>query len=114
MVEQTRKQTSLQRADNTIPDLVKSECKELINEFEKYHVFLERYFDSQYAELDIIGALSADDETFNKKIEYYKSIQTNEYKNWLGNHPDLPEDIQNLFGEMITKLQELRTRIKAD
>ncbi len=114
MVGQTRKQTSLQRADNTIPDLVKSECSELITEFNKYHSFLQKYFEAQYAELDMISILSADDESFNKKIEYYKSIQTNEYKNWLGNHPDLPEDIQNLFGEMITKLQELRTRIKAD
>ena len=114
MVEQTRKQSDKQRADNTIPDLVKSECSDLITEFNKYHNYLELYFNSQYAELDMIGDLSADDETFSKKIEYYRKIQTNEYENMFGNHPDLPEDIQNLFGEMITKLQELRTRIKSN
>lgn len=114
MVEQARKQPSTQRADNTIPDLVKSECKELITEFNNYHHFLKSYFDAQYVELDMISILSADDESFNKKMEYYRKIQTNELEDWLGNHPDLPEDIQNLFGEMITKLQELRTRIKAD
>ena len=39
---------------------------------------------------------------------------TDEYENWLGNHPDLPEDIQNLFGELADKLQELRARIKTE
>ena len=112
MVEQARKQPSTQRADNTIPDLVKSECKELITEFNNYHHFLKSYFDAQYVELDMISILSADDESFNKKMEYYRKIQTNELEDWLGNHPDLPEDIQNLFGEMADKLQELRTRIK--
>ena len=114
-VELTRKEPKSRRADNTISNIVRTELEDIVSKIKEI-IKNEGCFVGNSLELDLISTLSADDEAFEKGMKYYEKFAKNEFTTGgiFNKHIDLDEEIQQLFGELVNKLQELRTRLKAD
>ena len=114
-VEETRKESKSKRANNTIPNIVRTELKDIINDIEEIMNESFANFAGESLELDLISTLSADDEAFEKGMKYYEKFAKNELTiGVFDEHIDLEEEIQQLFGELVNKLNDIRTRIKAN
>lgn len=101
-----------QRADNSLTQLVKNECSDLINKFNKYGRYMEENFDSQSVQIDLTRALADSDKVFEVYIKEWKEFVEDKRTTAWGAHIPTPPEIQELYSELIQKAQELRTKVR--
>lgn len=109
-IDMVRKKTKSERADNTLSQLVKKECSDLIAKFNKYGWYLEQNFDSQSLEIDLTRALAENDTVFNAFIDSWKKYAEDKQTSYFGEKIPTPPEIQKLYSELIKKAQELRLK----
>lgn len=110
-IDIVRNKPKKERADNTLSQLVKKECSDLIAKFNKYGWYLEQNFDSQSLEIDLTRALAENDTVFNAFINGWKKYAEDKKTSAFGDIIPTPPEIQELYSELIQKAQELRLKI---
>ncbi len=109
-IDIVRNKPKKERADNTLNQLVKKECSDLITKFNKYGWYLEQNFDSQSLEIDLTRALAENDTVFNAFINGWKKYAEDKKTSAFGDIIPTPPEIQELYSELIKKAQELRLK----
>lgn len=109
-IDIVRNKPKKERADNTLNQLVKKECSDLIAKFNKYGWYLEQNFDSQSLEIDLTRALAENDTVFNAFINGWKKYAEDKKTSAFGDIIPTPPEIQELYSELIKKAQELRLK----
>lgn len=113
-VETLRNSSKAERSDDRIKNLVKENCQDVISQLNKFNLsFIKSYLSGQSIELDIINIVSLKDDDFQKGLEFYKLICQNKLTNFMGDHIEIPEEIQELFGKLFIKIQDIRKQISS-
>ena len=105
--------------ENTLSKIVKTELSDIIDGLNHWYFQVASIMGCNTSggsiELNIIQTLLKDDKGFNETIAVYEKISKNQYVNeWTHQLIPFNGEIQQLFGELIPKLKEIRTKIKND
>ena len=106
--------TSSSQDENNLNNIVKTELSDILKEFDKWYYNVAGIMgcNDGNIEANIIQMLLQDDKHFNETIEVYEKISKDEYiNNWTNQKISFNKEIQNLFGELVPKLKEIRVRI---
>lgn len=111
-VEQAHGFSNKERSNRNIRELVRNECGDIITEAKEHMWMIKNHLSGQNIELELIGTLAANEKDFDAQIKFYEKFSTNSRTNMLDQHLETPEEIQQFYGKIITKLMELRAKIK--
>ena len=103
------------KKDDDINNLVETEMHDILKELNKWYYNVASIMGCNDRDIksNIIQTLLLDDSQFNEKLMLYEKINKNEYINdWTNQSVPFNKEIQKLFGELIPKLKEIRTKIK--
>ena len=102
IVTSTRNLPKEARHDNKIKDLVQKECQDIISEMNEYYYSTYQQLTGQSVELELINALSSDDEIFEKCIENYEKLSKN---------GPFFEEVKEIYSKIAIRLRELRNKL---
>lgn len=105
IVEYIRKQPKSVRYDNTVKELVRKECKDIIDEMDGYYEVSKLI--GQSTLLELTQTLSLNDEDFEKAIKFYEEMSTEGTKG-----APLWKEVRDLYAKIAVRMRELRPRVK--
>ena len=101
--------------DNSINNIVETELNDIIRELDKWYYNIASIMGCNNGDIEsnIIQTLLQDDIHFNETLKLYEKISKDEYINdWTNQNVPFNKEIQELFGNLVPKLKEIRTKIK--